>query len=243
MIDILYIIGKESRNYDLEILCSLRTVQKYVKDRGLIYITGRCPAIINEQKVIFTPAEDIGCPMINHWWKVQKTIQQTNIGSDFILMYDDIFFTKPTELTEYPNYQKGKLGDETDVGGQYMKSIQQTKKWLKKNRRSQYDFELHVPFRYNTEKFLLLEDIFTKMETDKYGMAVRSIYGNMFEYNPPYKHDVKIREPEDLGNPQIMGQECISTSDYTFPFVAAPILEKHIQKRSIWENDNHALHR
>ena len=131
MIDILYIISdKMSKNYDIELQCSLRTLHKYVPDVHRVFITGRLPDFIDKKKVIFTQAEDIGCPMINHWNKVNETIKNTNIGKKFVLMYDDIFFTKTVELTEYPHFQKGKLGECFDGGWEYQKSLKKAKKWL-----------------------------------------------------------------------------------------------------------------
>lgn len=235
MIDILYIIGPLGPNFALEAMCSLRTMQKYVPDVGRVFITGRCPEFINKGKVIFTPEEDIGCPMINHWWKVKQTIEKTDIGEIFVLMYDDIFFTKPTKLTKYPFYNKGLLGESKEGGQEYQKCLDMTKKWLEKNNKTIYDHELHIPCIYEREKFKELTPIFEKQKRDEHAMAVRSIYGNLFEVNTPKRTDVKIRAIEDTENSEIMNAECISTSDYTFPFIAAPYLNKHVKKRSKWE--------
>ena len=236
MIDILYIIGPMSVNYDLELKCSLRTLHKYVKDYGRIFITGDCPDFINQEKVIYTPMKNlVAAPMINHWAKVQKTIDETDIGENFVLMYDDIFFTKPTSLTEYPHYQKGKLGESYDGGWEYQKTLRKTKKFLEEHNQETYDYELHIPFIYNKHNFTKLKSIFETQVKEKFPYAVRSIYGNLFEPNQPYKHDVKIRTASDTKDEKIMGQECISASDYTFPFIVSPYLEEHVQERSPWE--------
>lgn len=235
MIDILY-ITIPSRNYDLELKCSLRTLYRHVPDWARIFITGTCPDFINQKKVIFTPCEnESSSKMINHWIKVQKTIDETDIGEKFVLMYDDIFFTKPTSLTEYPHYQKGKLGESYEGGWEYRKSLTKAEKWLTEHQMSTYNFELHVPFIYERTKFELLEPVFQPLIKDPIGMAVRSIYGNRFAIDIPYKHDVKIRARSDVNDEKIMGQECISASDYTFPFIVAPHLEQHVQERSPWE--------
>lgn len=235
MIDILYILGGRKMNYDMEIICSLRTLNKYVQDAGRIFITGEIPPSIDESTVIFTEAKDIGCPTINHWHKVNETIKKTDIGEKFVLMYDDIFFTKPTSLTEYPHYQKGKLGESYEGGWEYRKSLTKAEKWLTEHQMSTYNFELHVPFIYERTKFQLLEPVFQPLIKDPIGMAVRSIYGNRFAIDIPYKNDVKIRARSDVNDEKIMGQECISASDYTFPFIVAPHLEQHVQERSPWE--------
>lgn len=236
MIDILYIIGPEGPNHDLELKCSLRSLYKHVKDWARIFITGRCPDFINQKKVIFTPCEnESSSKMINHWIKVQKTIDETNIGENFVLMYDDIFFTKDTRLEPLPFYQKGKLGEDKNGGKDYQKSLDNTRRWLKKNKMTIYDHELHIPCVYNKIKFSSMKTLFLPQIKDKHPFAIRSIYANLFELNQPYKHDVKIRKPEDTQNEQITGQEFVSTTDWTFPFLAASIIEPHIQDRSPWE--------
>ena len=89
MIDILYIKGAKSPNNDDELRYSLRSL-KFVRDKGRVFITGNRPDFV--QNIIHIPCDDIGCRMINHWWKVTQTILQTDISDDFVLMYDDIFF-------------------------------------------------------------------------------------------------------------------------------------------------------
>ena len=235
MIDILY-ITTPSKNYDMELMASLRTVYKHVQDWARIFITGTCPDFINQKKVIFTPCEnESASKMINHWIKVQKTIDETDIGQNFALMYDDIFFTKDVMLGSYPFYQKGKLGEDKNGGSEYQKSIELTKWWLSRKNLTIYDHELHIPCVYNKTKFSEMKHIFEYQIKEKNPLAIRSTYANLFEINQPYKHDVKIRTVDDIINTEIMGQECISTTDGTFPYLAAPFIEPHIKKRSPWE--------
>lgn len=235
MIDILY-ITIPSRNYDLELKCSLRTLYMHVPDWDRIFITGTCPDFINQKKVIFTPCEnESSSKMINHWIKVQKTIDETDIGENFVLMYDDIFFTKDVRLETFPFYQKGKLGEDKNGGQEYQKSINRTKKFLKKHNQPTNDYELHIPCIYNRYNFTKMRSIFEDEIKKKNPLAIRSVYGNLFHPNEPYKHDVKIRTVDDIINMEIMGQECISTTDGTFPYLAAPFIDPHIKIRSPWE--------
>lgn len=236
MIDILYIIGPESKNYDLELKCSMRTLSKHVRDYGRMFITGRCPEFINMGSVIYTPCEnESASKMINQWIKVKKTIEETRIEENFILMYDDIFFTEDVRLSEYPFYQKGILGEDKSGGKEYQKSIKRTKRFLEKHFQQTYDHELHIPCRYNSKRFMAMKSIFDGQIKEKNPLAIRSVYANLFVPNQPYKHDVKIRSDEDTKDDNIMGQECISTTDDTFPFLAAQFIEPHIQERSQWE--------
>lgn len=229
-IDILYIKGKPSINNDIEMKYSLRSLERYVMDYGRIFITGECPDYIDQKKVVFTPADDIGTPMTNHWWKVFKTIQMTDISDYFVLMYDDIFFTTVTKLSRYIPYQRGMLGEQHTGSAAYRNCLEETKKWLEKNGLPTYDYELHIPFIYNRENFM-------KMGANE-GRAVRSTYGNMFLEPPkhsPYRADIKIRStdehPEDIPSKY----ECFSVSDQAFKYNVQPWCEGHFQKKSRWE--------
>lgn len=234
MIDVLYILGK-SVNFHYELLASLRTLNKFVPDVNRVFITGECPNFIDHEKITYTPAQDISCPMTNHWWKVQKTIDETDIGENFVLMYDDIFFQRETELTTYPFYNKGLLGEAQKGGGKYQKILDNTKKWLKDRGMTYYDHELHVPCIYNKTRFKMLEGIFEELVKSDDTLAVRSVYGNLFHQNTPERTDVKIRKEQDTQDKQIMLQECISCEDYTFPVIVAPYIEQNTREKSPWE--------
>lgn len=229
-IDILYIKGKKSINNDIEMKYSLRSLELYVMDYGRIFITGECPEYIDQKKVVFTPADDIGTPMTNHWWKVFKTIQMTDISDYFVLMYDDIFFSGPTYLIDYPPYQRGKLGEQHTGSAAYRNRLEETKKWLEKNGLPTYDFELHIPFIYNRENFM-------KMGANE-GRAVRSTYGNMFipkTQLTPYRADIKIRDMNEKIEDIPFPYECFSVSDQAFKYHVQPWCEKTFKEKSRWE--------
>ena len=103
MVDILYIY-KHSKNNGEELKYSLRSLEKYVSNYGKIFITGDCPDFIDKSKVIHTPAQDIGYPMVNHWWKVRETIKKTNISNNFVLMY---IFCKANKVGRLSELCKG----------------------------------------------------------------------------------------------------------------------------------------
>lgn len=230
-IDILYIIrDTPSENDDLELKYSLRSLERYVIDFGNIYITGRCPEFINEDKIIYTYAKDIGTPMTNHWWKVLATVKNTNISEDFALMYDDIFFTSIVKMMEYPAYKRGLLGESHTGSTAYRMCLEETKQWLLGNKLPIIDFELHVPFIYNREEFI-------KMGNPE-GRAVRSTYGNMFFPRPEWcqqRTDVKIRATDESPNDLPSKYDCFSVSEKAFKYNVQPWCESHFQTKSRWE--------
>lgn len=228
MIDILYIKGVKSVNADEEIKYSLRSL-KYVKDKGRVFITGNRPDFV--QNIIHTPCDDIGCKMINHWWKVTQTILNTDISDNFVLMYDDIFFIKNVELSNYPFYNMGKLSEHTTGTPQYRKNLDEARMWLSKNGYDTIDFELHIPCIYNREKFIKLREIYEKYIDKPVAPAPRSMYGNIFNESTEKRQDLKIRNKSDtIGN-----VDCFSTSDEMFKHVL-PMLKELLPEKCEYEN-------
>ena len=235
MIDVLYIKGVQSRNYDQEMLYSLRSLEKCCSDVGRVFITGEFPRFVDKSKVIFTPEKDIGCPMVNHWWKVSQTIKNTDISDDFVLMYDDIFFTKPTKLENYPFFYRGTLLESKEGSTTYQKSLQNARIWLEEHQFPYLDYELHIPCVYNREKFLELDKIFDKIKYSTPAMAVRSLYANMFEHDQPYRKDIKLRLSTDCVDFRLGDADCFSVSDWVFECNTLGWLKEHYPERSKYE--------
>lgn len=217
MIDVLYIKGFASPNNDKELRFSLRSLS-CIKDLGRVFITGECPGLKN---VIHTPEKDVGCRMINHWWKVHQTILKTDISDNFVLMYDDIFFTKEIILGDYPAYNRGILGTHNTGTPLYRKNLQEAWQWLYDRGHERKDFELHCPIIYNRENFLTLESIYRPYLKKEYAPAVRSIYGNLFVKNSPFREDLK-KEKKDYNI-----EECFSVSDSSFRYFEDYLQEKY----------------
>ena len=232
MIDILYIKGKKSPNNDLELMYSLRSLEYNCMDYGRVFITGECPEYVDENKVVFTPADDVGVPMMNHWWKVQQTIDRTDISDDFVLMYDDIFFTKTVYLTDYPFYKRGVLGMLMTGGEVYRQNLLNTKIWLENHHYPIYDFELHVPCIYNREKFSSLRNIFDPLKDRGQPISCRSIYANLFCPESPYRIDIKLREKGQIVPTDF---DCFSVSDNAFKYETLEYLENKYSERSDFE--------
>lgn len=234
MIDVLYIY-KHSPNDDKELKYSLRSLERYVLDVNRVFITGECPDFINKNKIIFTPCEDCYAPMSSHWNKVQKTTLETNIGINFALMYDDIFFTRITHLTNYPHYQRGVLGDDPNGGEHYKQTLLNARDLLRKENYTTFDYEVHTPFVYNKANFWALKDVFEPLKNDHQSMAVRSVYGNMFCKEAPYRGDIKIRDKSTRVKDVIGTADCFSCSDDAFNGQVLEFLGFEFPNKSKWE--------
>ena len=227
MIDLLYIKGSKSINNDDELRYSLRSL-KFVKDKGRVFITGECPSFV--QNVIHTPEKDIGCRTINHWWKVKQTILSTDISENFILMYDDIFFIKEVELSNYPYYNRGLIKDHKTGTATYIQNLKEAEKVLTKMNKPTVDYTLHIPCIYNRKNFLEM-DFYEDYIHKSIAPSVRCMYGNLFHKDMPFREDLKIRNKSD----KIGDVDCFSTADNTFKDVL-PMLKELFPDRCEYEN-------
>lgn len=239
MIDVVYILKSyPSKNFDEEIRYSLRSLDKFCIDVSRVFITGGIPSFVDRNKIIHTPADDIGVPAVNHWWKVRKTIEKTDISDNFILMNDDFFFVKQTELTHYPLYFRGELIKELDQNSLYKQMLYNTRLCVLNNGGYSFlDFSVHCPIRYKRDQFLKLNPIFEEVKTEKPAFSVRSVYGNLFALDEEriYRKDIKIRRSTEKVENVIGEADCFSVSDDVFECDTLRWLKENLPNKSKWE--------
>lgn len=234
-IDILYIVGNGSLFDNAELRYSLRSLEKFGRNIGRVFITGECPAFIDREKVVFTPELDIGCPAINHWWKVDQTFRKTDIGDRALLMYDDIFFCKSVDLNKYPWRWRGLLPVDAPQNGEYRRSLLNAAFWLIRNGHPVVNYEMHQPCIYEKEKFLSMEKDFIDYKTSDVGMVPRSVYANRFSVSAKHMEDLKIRAWVDDLDSLLVGRDCFSIADNCFEGTVQTWLEKNFPTKSRWE--------
>lgn len=133
--DILYVIGSGSKWSNNEIRFSLRSVEKFGKNVGRIFVCGVNPGILSD-KVIFVPCDDpYDCAHKNIMHKIDYVINHTDISDEFLLSSDDHFFVKPVDFDNYPLYKHECFGKVIpnyvwQEGDNYFYSLAETRKLL-----------------------------------------------------------------------------------------------------------------
>lgn len=210
--DILYILGRGSKHDDKELRLSLRCLENNAEGFDRVFIVGNCPDWL--QNVVHIPAEDTWTAENNAFQKILKACKN-GISDNFILMNDDFFMLKHTNLEFYPDYIRGWLNfrKKTDP---YSLSINRTINALRPYCKYPFNYEVHCPIKFNKNKMLLLDGIAEYFKKEDTGLLVRSFYHNVFSDNPDdfprgrLVTDTKIysdtwKEQNETG--------CISTSD------------------------------
>lgn len=112
--DILYIIGKDCSKCDnFELRISLRSVAKYGKNVGRVYVAGYCPDWLSEDvvKIPFEqpyPTEEItnhkkACNIAS---TLLYVIDNSDISDEFLVSMDDHIYTRGIDFNAYPMYAK-----------------------------------------------------------------------------------------------------------------------------------------
>lgn len=149
------------------------------------------------------------------------------ISNEFVLMNDDFYVMKPTEVVPY--FHGGDIMDKIRVfegfaaNSKYLQMLWDTVHILARNGSpTTLDYALHTPMRMRRDKLgPLLE----------YEASIRTLYGNLNRVGGEYLDDVKIHTRPRSGVPQPdyleSEHQFLSTHDRTFTKVYKELL-KHV---------------
>jgi len=231
MIDALYILGRGSKQDDMELRLSLRSLEKNARNLDRIFIVGNCPDWV--QNVIHIPEEDKCFPFSNHIRKVLRAIEG-GISDNFLLMNDDFFMMKPFDAETYPYFIRGEMFNDKQ-GGSYRAMLNRTVSILnKKGIDKVLAYNCHVPIIYNGEKFLQIKKLWQKYERDDIGFSPRVVYGNLFVKTGEVIKDPKVFDdtmPKEIGK-----SGCISSHSNSVNFLKE--IEKIFNQPSKYERGN-----
>lgn len=105
--DVLYVIGSGSTHGNEELRYSLRSLARYGKGLGRVYIAGVCPEWVNTDVVTHIPCDDpYDKKAKNILHKVLCAIDHSDLPNEFLMSSDDIFHVSQQDLNNYPYYHK-----------------------------------------------------------------------------------------------------------------------------------------
>lgn len=191
--DLVYILGTGSRYQNLEIMLSIRTVEKYVKHDRIV-IVGEKPKQLNySKKLVHIPHETqtTGFKNTRIAKRVEFICNHPDISENFFFFNDDFFVTEKINPKTYPYYHKGKLT--TSPKNPYDVILKNTHNYLKAMGETTLHYDVHTPIIYNKTKF---RDIAHHFKNNK-EKVVKSIYCNIHKVKGVFCHDVKLRKPDE----------------------------------------------
>lgn len=230
--DILYILGEGSAWGNNEIRYSLRSLYNCF-NLERVFVIGTDPHLLSKN-VIFIPYVDLHNRFCNHYLKVKKVFETTDISDNILLMYDDIFFKRTVDIAEYPYYCEGELPILDTSRRAYIQSLGNTRKILEKYNKPIIDFSVHCPIIYNRQKFLSLADTaFKDMFDYEHGADVRSLYANMNEIKGEQVKDCLVLQEQDFAN--VKDFNCFSINDKSLENGIGKIVSEKYTEKCIYE--------
>ncbi len=199
-IDVVYLINKQSNHNNIELVYSLRSLEKYLKNYRDIYIIGELPDnfLIN---IKHYNIKDEFYKQQNIMQKIKFACNIVGLSENFIFFNDDHFLCKEVDANTYPYYfstskfNKIIVREETDV---YRNITADTYKLLMQKNFNNYPkyFDIHTPIIYNKAEFIRIMEL-VNWDATKIGYLVKSLYCNTTKISLHIEElkDMKVNSP------------------------------------------------
>jgi hypothetical protein len=199
--DIVYIL--KSNWDDRELKYSLRSLKNLIFDN--IFIVWDCPRWL--KNINHIKADDpYKVKSLNALHKIKIACLDKRISDDFILMNDDFYILKQTEIKywnrwtikEHLAYREEKKQTESKYTQNLLKTLELFPNW--------YDFSLHLPIIYNKQKFLDMCDCYDMTQW----YLLRNLYCNHYWIIWEIREDVKCYDKLEVKE----WQDFLSSDDW-----------------------------
>lgn len=193
MIDIVCPLGNGSKWMNNELRYSLRSLEKFGKNIGEVFIVGEFPEWLQYCEHI--PVKDGIGHEKNIMLKLLAACNDDRVSENFMLWNDDYFLTAPINCELYPNYECGSLAMKIEARIKedgYRKSLENTRTFLTRNNKWTLMYDGHCPIIYNKTMF---RELMNNVDwTIGNGYAIKSLYANYYALPHQYMDDLKFSE-------------------------------------------------
>jgi hypothetical protein len=230
-VDIVYPLGGGSIWSDNELKYSLRSLEKYGKNVGQIFIVGtHFPQFLNGVKYIRQRLDVLNYhAQISHAY---YTACINGVSDRFVIMNDDFFLNKEVDFDHFKNYVRdydlrqhlARFGSGYFYGKQIANTVKNLTRYL--------HFDSHYPMMFEREKYIeLYENNRTLIERPT-TVLIRSFYGNKYNLNGKVMPDLKVSNKYDVE--KINDRPFWSVGNSGLHFVK-DILKKQFPEKSKYE--------
>lgn len=243
--DILYVLGKGSKWNNNELRYSLRSIEKFGKNVGNVYVIGHNPGFLSRNVTVLQIEDYMDAKHKNILNKIVKAVHYTPVADHFLLSSDDHFYIKETDFDNYPVYCKGLLPDvvtEGDKGKNYKKSLVDTRNILNEHGYTQCHFGWHGNTHITKEAITLAKDFIQQSFESTYGYEPTSLLLNVLYATKPFEIVCRIdlKLDDDINGvdsviEHIGDSECFSISDAAVKLGVEEYLQQMFPDKSKYE--------
>lgn len=191
-----YVLGAGSRHDNLELRCSLRSLERFVTGIDQVIVVGHRPNWMTGVEFIPWP-DRYPCKERNIMDKILQACRAMGSG-EFLQVHDDYFALSYQVAAEVPNWSDGDLSAIAPkaFSAVYRRSLENTLNALALAGLPTYHFDVHTPIRYDAAKF---PDIVGGYDWEiRAGYTVKSLYANTAKLDFVHLTDLKLRKPGPL---------------------------------------------
>lgn len=239
--DILYVVGNGSNWDNNELRYSLRSLEKFGKNVGRIFIaTKKLPDFINPETVThIAVCDESNVKHRNIMCKVEYAMQHSDIADDFLLSSDDHFYIKPTDFDNYPLYHKGEINSRNSFSS-YCQSMRNTKIFLERHGMGILSTNPHCNTHFNRPLYMKNIDMMNDAKEVFCGIEVNCLMGNLLiasGVRPVRYRDIKVKRfvsREEL-LAKLGDTHCFSISDKSLACGMKEYLQELFPNKSKYE--------
>lgn len=225
--DIVYVLGDGSKQNNLELRISLRSICKYANGIGKVVVLGNPPVWLSDEVATLAVKDKYPYKHSNILLCIEKAIEAGLIKGEFLYSSDDHFYIRKVDFNSYPYFFKKtelcKTANKTDPYYQYHKSLYDTRCVLRKYGMPTINYSQHCNTHMHTGIFTDIIDIIHETYKLPYGVEPTTLIMNAWAMrsNAPHtvpREDVKITRADDLQSlwRQIGNRDCFSVGDSIF---------------------------
>lgn len=232
--DILYVngLGYESFDNDITLKYSLRSLEKYGKNVGQVYVVGYCPDWLSDEVIKIERNEQM-FPNFSHEWQkaanigdnIYYAIDQSGIGNEFIVSMDDHFYIAEADFDNYPYHAKLMNGSEIipdykSSTPRYTKYISGVKEFLTEHGLSAINFTLHRNMHLSRESLEGVRELFTQSINEERAAELFVLANNWKYTQEPFDftavEDAKIKGMSEIDKIDPSFTDCFALNNVFF---------------------------
>lgn len=223
-----------SRWNDTELRYCLRSIERYLKGYGEIFLVGAAPRWL--QNVTVIPATDHDKTYYkerNIFNKIILACQDERVTDDFLFMNDDHFLLSEFEARAFPYYYDGNLKQHAERTDPYATTVKNTIEQIGTDLVEYSD--IHTSILYNKGRFQFwLKDIDWGK---KYGYCIKTLYASTGDLADTVYPDLKITGAKSATEIKglIKDRLFFSTNDNCRDGVMEAVLQELYPKKSSYE--------
>lgn len=225
---------KNSTSNGLELLYTLRGIERYFPGLENVFIVGDCPAFL--QNVIHIPAPSATESRFkaqNILYKLLIACQDKRVSDAFAMFNDDHFLLKPWQsVYHYCGSLEQSIGKYT-IHQTYRQTLVNTMALLEGGQ----DFDSHCPIVYQKELFIRTMSMADWSKP--WGYGIKSLYCNLTGTKGEYYPDLKIKQALPLASLETMIADRLyfSIDDRALNSSMVTLLNEIYPQQSNYESD------